>query len=133
MAGSAGKSPVADPGAAPGGATLNAWSEHDWRDEVNVEQLAPFDRIVATTRNHEYEIVVTSPGDAEVLVRGGQFLPEFTRARLAGSSLGGSFIKVHSVNVGFRLEILLEGRGPLVTTRVRSVRVVPGAGRAETM
>ena len=133
MAESAVKSPVADQAAVPGIALLNAWSEHDWRDEVNVEQLAPFDRIVATTRNHEYEIVVRSPGTAEVLVRGGHLVPEFTPARLAGSSLGGSFIKVHSVNVGFRLEFVLEGRGPLVTTRVRTVCVAPADQRRDVM
>ena len=37
-----------------------------------------------------------------------------TQARLAGSSLGGSFLKLRSVHVGFRLELSTE-RGFIIT------------------
>ena len=53
-------------------------------------------------------------------MRGGAFFPVFTPARLAGSSLGGAFLKLRSVHVGFRLEIGTE-RGFVVTSPVRSV------------
>ena len=42
----------------------------------------------------------------------------FTPARLAGSSLGGSFLKLRSVHVGFRLELGTD-RGFIITSPVR--------------
>jgi hypothetical protein len=103
--------------------------DDDLRDAVSLDQLSAGDRIVVTTRNHTYEIVVTSPWSASALVRGGHFFPEFTMARLAGSSLGGSALKMRSVNVGCRLE-LVECGSPVITTRVRAVRFIPApAGR----
>ena len=117
--------------AVPGAAVLSAWTTHDWRDEINLQHLAAFERIVVTTRNNTYVIVVTSPSTGEVLVRGGHFFPEFTAARLAGSSLGGSFLKLRSVNVGFQLEFTQEDADPVITTRVRTARVVPVTGTSD--
>lgn len=110
--------------AVPNAATLSAWSGYDWCDEVSLNQLSAFDRIVLTTRNHSYEVVVTSPDTGDVLVRGGTFFPHFMAARLTGSTLGGSVIKVRSVNVGFRVELAIEGYAPVVTTRVRTLAVL---------
>jgi hypothetical protein len=104
--------------------TLSAWSGYDWCNEVSLNHLAAFDRIVLTTRNHSYEVVVTSPDTGEVLVRGGTFFPHFMPARLAGSTLGGTVIKVRSVNVGFRVEFAIEGYAPIVTTRVQTLAVM---------
>jgi hypothetical protein len=104
----------------------NIGSTDDWRDEVILDQLSAGDEIVVTTRNHTYEIVVTSPWTGDVLVRGGCFFPDFTVARFVGSSLGGSSLKMRSVNVGCHLEFANSGH-PVITTRVRDVRVVPAA------
>ena len=65
-----------------------------------------------------------SPASANVLVRGGAFFPVFTQARLAGSSLGGSFLKLRSVHVGFRLELSTD-RGFIITSPVRTVAIAP--------
>jgi hypothetical protein len=108
----------------PNAATLSAWSGYDWRDEVSLNQLSAFDRIVLTTRNHSYEVVVTSPDTGDVMVRGGTFFPHFMPARLTGSTLGGTVVKVRSVNVGFRVELAIEGYAPVVTTRVRTLAVL---------
>ena len=59
-------------------------------------------------------------GERECALRGGAFFPVFTPARLAGSSLGGSFLKLRSVHVGFRLELSTD-RGFIITSPVRSV------------
>ena len=75
-----------------------------------------------TTRNHTYEVVVTSPDTGEVLVRGMVF-PRFTAARLNGSSAGGSVINARSVNVGVRVEFGIEGYVPVVTSRVQTLAV----------
>ena len=75
-----------------------------------------------TTANSTYEIILVEPERAEVLVRGGAFFPVFTPARLAGSSLGGSFLKLRSVHVGFRLELGTD-RGFIITSPVRTVTI----------
>jgi hypothetical protein len=67
-----------------------------------------------------YEIVIMSPDTADVLVRGGAYFPVFTQARVAGSSLGGSFLKVHGIYVGFRME-LCDGTRMVVTSPVEEV------------
>jgi hypothetical protein len=105
-------------------ATLDTWTAHDWRDGVFLPQLAPHDRLIVCTRNSTYEIIVTVPHTASVMVRGGAFFPTFTPARVAGSSLGGSFLKLHSVHAGFQMELVTDDL-PVVTTRVRTVSVLP--------
>jgi hypothetical protein len=100
---------------------LAAWSAHDWRDGIHVGDLAALDALVVETQNSTYEIVVADGDAARVLVRGGAFFPVFTPARLAGSSLGGAFLKLHSIHVGFRLEFTTGNRF-IVTSTVRSVR-----------
>lgn len=107
----------------PAAAQFDAWTAHEWRDGVLIDQLSPHDRLCVRTRNSTYELIVTSPHTAEVLVRGGSFFPDFTPAIVAGSSLGGSFLKLHGVYEGFQLEIIAETQ-PVVTTRIQSVHVV---------
>jgi hypothetical protein len=104
----------------PASAVLTTWNAHEWRDGVHVEQLNALDRLLVRTQNNLYEIVITSPATGEVLVRGGQFFPEFTAVRLAGSTLGGSFLKMRSVHTGFRIEFSV-GPGVVVTSPVRSI------------
>ena len=101
-------------------ATLDHWSACDWRDGTRIGELQPLDRLVVRTRNSVYEIVVVTPGTADVAVRGGAFFPSFARASIAGSSLGGSFLKLHSIHVGFRME-LLAGAQSIVTSPVESI------------
>ena len=104
----------------PASGVLAAWSAHDWRGGIHVDDLIALECLVVKTENSTYEIVLLSPDTAHILVRGGAFFPVFTQARLAGSSLGGSFLKLRSVHVGFRLELCTE-RGFIITSPVRSV------------
>ena len=108
----------------PARGLLSSWSAHDWRGGIRVDQLAALERLIVATANSTYEIILVAPASAEVLVRGGDFFPVFTRARLAGSSLGGSFLKLRSVHVGFRLEFGTD-RGFIITSPVRSVTIAP--------
>ena len=96
------------------------WAQHDWGDGVQLETLAPLERFEVRTRNSLYEITVLSPMTGDVLVRGGRFFPETTRATLAGCSLGGSFLKVHAIHPGFSMELLRDGQ-PIITTWVQSI------------
>lgn len=114
-------------GSLPPHAMLRTWATYDWRDEISLDSVSPLDQIVVTTLNHTYEIVVISPATGDVLVRGGNVWPTLTPARLAGSTLGGSFLKVRSLNLGFRLEFIVRKGRSVITSRVRSISVVRGA------
>jgi len=103
---------------------LSSWSAHDWRGGVHVDELAPLERLIVTTANSTYEMILVAPASGSVLVRGGAFFPVFTSARLAGSSLGGSFLKLRTVHVGFRLEFGTD-RGFIITSPVRTVTLAP--------
>jgi hypothetical protein len=109
-------------------AALSAWAERDWSRGVRVDELTPFDRLTVQTENSTYDCVVVSPVSAQLLVRGGAFFPDFTPVRLAGSSLGGSLLKLGTVHVGFCLELVAPGRC-IVTSPVRSIVTAPADAR----
>jgi hypothetical protein len=88
----------------PAARVLSAWSARDWSDGIHVADLSRLDRLIVRTANSTYEIIVLSPSTGNVLVRGGAFFPVLAPVRLAGSSMGGSFLKLRSVHVGFRVE-----------------------------
>lgn len=104
----------------PGTASsLERWTAHDWRHGVCLRDLKPHDRVIVRTRNSTYELIVMVPETASVLVRGGMFFPDFTPARVAGSSLGGGLLKMHGVYTGFHMELLADHW--ILTTRVQTV------------
>ena len=106
----------------PAAALLSAWEGHDWQDGVSIERLGALDRVTVRTRRSVYEIIVSAPATGDVLVRGGEFFPEFTAARIIGSTLGGSLVKLRSLHVGFRLEFTVGGQFVL-TSAVHSIAV----------
>ena len=115
--------------AIPASAVLSTWQTYAWRDGVQIDHLTAFDRVTVRTRHSTYEIVVVSSASADVMVRGGEFFPEFTRARLAGCTLGGSFLKLRSIFIGFHMEFAL-GEGVIITSPVRSIDVRTAAPRS---
>lgn len=100
--------------------TLDGWSRLSWTDGVQIDALAPLDAIFVRTRNTLYELVVRSPIQGDVLVRGGRFFPSFTPVRVSGCSLRGACLKLRGVYVGFFLELEYDGR-TVLTTRIQSV------------
>jgi hypothetical protein len=120
------------PAAVPASAVLRAWQEHPWTGGISVDQLSPLDRLIVNTRHSVYEVVATAANSPEVLVRGGSFFPEFTSVRLSGCSLGGSFLKLRSVHVGFCMEFALDKR-VIVTSPVRSISLAQSRTDAEVM
>jgi hypothetical protein len=106
----------------PAAAVLSSWHQHPWQHGLDVANLHALDRVTVRTQHSVYEIIVSSPSTGEVLVRGGEFFPEFTAARLAGSTLGGSFLKLRSIHAGFRMEFGL-GRQFVLTSPVRTITV----------
>jgi hypothetical protein len=107
----------------PSVANLESWTNLHWEAGVQVEGLDPLETLEVQTKNTTYEITVIDARKGEILVRGGRFFPVCARARLAGASLAGSFLKVGGIYVGFCMEIHTE-QGPIVTTRVRHVAMV---------
>src|SRR5262249_36568534 len=81
-------------------ALLDTWSAHDWTEGVQLEAVPDMETVTVRTENSTYEITVISGRTGEIVIRGGRFFPEFTPARLAGSSLGGSFLKLRGIYVG---------------------------------
>ena len=114
--------------ACPTAASLDAWSSREWKDGLQVDRLCELDELSVRTRNNLYRIVAIVPMRGEVMVQGGRFFPELTRARLAGASLGGSFLKQRGIYVGFRMEIQV-GLETIITSDVQSIQMVSG-GRA---
>lgn len=104
----------------PGGRILDRWSSGNWENGLQIEALEDLDSLAVRTRNSVYEITILSRFTGEVLVRGGRFFPERKVARLAGSSLGGSFLKMGGVYPGFSLEFQ-DGERRVVTSTVLSV------------
>jgi hypothetical protein len=104
-------------------ADLEAWAKHPWTDGLQVDALQDLETLCVRTRNSTYEMTVLSGRTAEVLVRGGQFFPEYTSVRVAGSSLGGSFLKLHGIYLGFSMELQHDGQ-TIVSTAVQSIRRV---------
>lgn len=102
---------------------LQWWTHRDWTGGITLDALAGLEQFAVRTRNTTYEITVLSPSTGEVLVRGGRFFPDYTRAELAGCSMGGSFLKVRSIYAGFLME-LRHGGQRIVTTRVRAIEAM---------
>ena len=107
----------------PGVADLETWPNLDWSDGLQIDALDDTDTLFVETRNTTYEIVVIDARRAEVLVRGGRFFPVYTRVQLAGASLGGSFLKLHGIYVGFSMELFGEN-APIITSAVRRISLV---------
>jgi hypothetical protein len=109
-------------------AQLDFWTQRKWEDGVQVDQLRALERLEVHTRNSIYEIIIRGGGD--VLVKGGRFFPEYTRAVVLGCSLGGAFLKLGGIYCGFSMEIMFDGTR-IVTSPVEIV--VSGVGDAPTV
>ena len=103
-------------------AILDTWVNHRWSEGVQVATLPDMSEIVVQTRNSTYEITIIDGASREILIRGGKFFPQRTAARLCGSSLRGSFLKLGGIYAGFSMEVIFEGQ-TVVTTSVQSIRV----------
>jgi len=104
----------------PVGAILDNWSEDPWTNGVQIDDREDMETLAIQTWNSLYEITIIEGRSGEVLVRGGQFFPELTPARLTGATLGGSFCKMRGIYVGFRMEINANGQR-FITTPVESI------------
>ena len=117
---------VCEPRLVPRGAQLDTWTRTDWSTGWALADLPPLQVLDVRTRNSWYEITVVSGETGDVLVRGGRFFPERRTAHLAGSSMGGCFLKLRSIHIGFCLELHAGGQ-VVVTSPVQHLDMRPDA------
>jgi hypothetical protein len=103
-------------------AILDTWVNHSWSEGIQLVSLPDLAELVVETRNSVYEITSIDGAGREILIRGGRFFSQRTAARLCGSSLRGSFLKLGGIYAGFSMEILCDGQ-TIVTSPVKSVRL----------
>jgi hypothetical protein len=118
--------PTSRPAAPHSPAHLDAWVGRPWVDGMQVDALHDLDMLLVRTMNTVYDITVVTARTGEVIVRGGRFFPQPTRAVILGSSLGGAFLKLRGIYCGFALEVYASGTR-IVTSAVQSVRSVEDA------
>ena len=100
---------------------IAAVSQADGIDLVDVDA---FTTLVVRTDNSVYRITILKPHAGEVLVQGGKFFPERTRACLSGSTFGGSCLKMGWVGLGLHLEFHAGGQW-IITSHVRAIAFEP--------
>src|SRR5687767_12428553 len=96
-------------------ALLTNWSEADWTNGCQVDELPDLQPLTVITRNHFYEIVVLAGRTGRLRIRGGLLIPEWREAVLAGCTLGGSFLKLRGIYTGFCMELHVDGEVILTT------------------
>ena len=95
-------------------------------DGIGLNDVDAFTTLVVRTDNSVYRITILTPHAREVLVQGGKFFPERTRACLSGSSFGGSCLKMGWVGLGLHMEFHA-GDQWIITSHARAIVVEPSA------
>jgi hypothetical protein len=91
---------------------------------VDLRSVPTGTNVLVDTRNSRYRLVLREGGGCNVVVQGGRYFHQETEARVDGSTLGGSLLKIGWIGVGLFLEFSLRGKR-IVTSRVRSISVEP--------
>ncbi len=91
-------------------------------DGIGLIDVDAFTTLVVRTDNSVYRITILTPHAREVVVQGGTFFPERTRACLNGSSFGGSCLKLGWVGLGLHMEFHAGGQW-IITSHVRAIAV----------
>jgi hypothetical protein len=91
------------------------------RPGVDLRSLPPGTELVVNTRNSRYRLVMLEDG-LNALVQGGPYFGQETVARVEGSIVRGSLLKIGWVGLGLCLEISACGQR-IVTSCVRSIRI----------
>ena len=87
---------------------------------IHVETCTAQDTIVITTRSSVYELVVPRDDRGDVLVRGGRYFTEVTRAFFLGSIADDGSLEPHTVGIGLRMKFACGGRF-VITSPVQSL------------
>ena len=107
-------------------AMLDAWSKRVWTDGVQIDEMEELETLAVRTQNSIYEIAILCGRTGDVLVRGGNYFAVWTPARLAGSTFGGTLLKMFGIYVGMKMEIV-----PQPVEMVSKVIHDPNTGKDE--
>jgi len=89
---------------------------------IDVRSVRPGTELVVDTRASRYRLVIIDGDGSNALVQGGRYFRRETKARIDGSTLGGSLLKMGWIAVGLCVEISVRGQR-IITSRIRSIRV----------
>jgi hypothetical protein len=91
------------------------------QEGVDLQSLPPRTELVVDTRNSQYRLTVLDES-LNALVQGGRYFARQTVARVEGSTIGGSLLRIGWIGLGLCLEISVSGQR-ICTSRVRSIRI----------
>jgi hypothetical protein len=89
---------------------------------VDVRALPAATEITVDTSNSHYRFVMLDDGGSRALVRGGRYFDDEAEARIEGSTLGGTLLRLGWIGLGLSMELSVQGRR-LDTSRVRSITI----------
>ena len=89
---------------------------------IDSRLLPPGIEVVVDTNNSRYRFVMGDGNGSNAVVQGGRYFLEETEVRIAGSTYGGSFLKIAWIELGLCLELSVSGTR-IVTSPVRSICV----------
>lgn len=98
------------------------------REGIGIGSVADGTPLTIRTRHSTYEMIAHGSARHDVLLKGGPFFPEWTEARLNGSTAGGSALKSGWIGIGLRMEIVVDRR-TFTTSPVQSI-VIEGTSAA---
>ena len=92
------------------------------RDGIAIGSLSAGTTLIVDTRHTNYRLRIADPADREISIQGGPLFPEWTKVRLAGSTAGGSAVKLGWIGIGLRMEMTIDRR-KIVTSPVQSIAI----------
>lgn len=92
------------------------------RDGIGIGSVADGTPLTIRTRYSTYEMIVRDRARHDVLLKGGPFFPEWTEARLNGSTTGGSALRSGWIGIGLRIEVVVDS-SRFTTSPVQSILI----------
>lgn len=101
-------------------------SQNDRVTGVDLRSLPAGTAVIVDTRHSRYRFVMLDESGRNAWVKGGPYFPEETTARVEGSTLGGSLLKIGWIGLGWFVELSCGGKR-IITSQVRSISVPRGS------
>ena len=101
-------------------------SQNDRVTGIDLRSLPAGTAVVVDTRHSRYRFVMLDESGRNALVEGGPYFPRPTTARVEGSTLGGSLLKIGWIGLGWFVELSCGGTR-IITSQVRSISVPKGS------
>ena len=92
---------------------------------INVHRLKEGTILLIVTKNSLYKIIKGPRDVYDITIQGGKKLPKPVKANFAGSTFGGSLLKIGWIGFLMHMEIHIpSSRRKLTTTGVRAARII---------